>query len=247
MHKPLTVLAFALATLAPVVAAAPDAPKLVLIHTESRIDIDADGNVTAIRTTPELPPEVQAVVEGNLRKLRYAAPVKDGRAVSGVTYALQDACAVPVDGSFRFAVKYRGNGPSMARREHPPIYPLGPMRQGIGAKWSVEYIVGADGKGSVASLKLLDGGGGRSDGEFRKTLHDWISAMPFQPEQVDGQPVATRMRTEVSFMVDAKHSDLQKANEERNLACKVALDASGKEAERTVALDSPFKLIVAAN
>src|SRR6185436_3179806 len=97
----------------PSALAAPAAPagKLVLINVQSRIDIGANGEVTAIHTTPELPAEVAAVVEGNLRKLRYAAPMKDGKPVAGVTYAHQAACAAPVDGRYSFAVKYFGNGP----------------------------------------------------------------------------------------------------------------------------------------
>src|SRR4249919_2881963 len=90
----------ALATLPPALAAPEAAPagKLVLITVQSRVDIDANGQVTAIHSTPELPADIAAIVEGNLRKLRYLAPMKDGKPVPGVTYAQQGACAAPVDG-----------------------------------------------------------------------------------------------------------------------------------------------------
>jgi outer membrane biosynthesis protein TonB len=230
------------AMLAPAAAAPPADAKLLLVQTESRVEVDAQGNVTAVKTTPQLPADIEAIVDGNLRKLRFEPPMKDGKAVAGVTYAVQDACAAPVDGKYAFAVKYRGNGPSMARSAHPPLYPRGPMMRGIQAEWNVEYTVGADGKGSVAGLKLLSGGGGRDDAEFRKVLKDWIANMPFQPEQLDGQPVATRMSTKVSFVLDNKRRDVKASNE----ACQLALQARDDD-DRAVAIDSPFKPIVATN
>src|SRR5690348_9941965 len=113
MKTSLIATAIAFAALAPAFAAPPPVPeaKLVLIIVQSRIDIGADGQVTAIHSTPELPADIAAIVEGNLRKLRYAAPTKEGKPVPGVTYALQGACAAPVDGRYSFAVKYMGNGP----------------------------------------------------------------------------------------------------------------------------------------
>ncbi len=243
MNKSIFLLA--LAALAPVVAAAPGAPKLVFIQTESRIDIDAQGNVTAISTTPQLPPEIAAVVEGNLRKLRYAAPIKDGHPVSGVTYAQQDACAAPVDGRYVFAVKYRGNGPAMDHSRYP-VYPVDQMRRGVGAKWTVEYTVRADGTGKVDAMKLVAGGvGGRGDGNFRKAISDWIEGMPFQPEMLDGQPIDTRLQTKVDFLIDPPRSVRERAHG-GNEACKVAIEARDDD-DRAVAIDSPFKLDVAAN
>jgi hypothetical protein len=73
-------------------------------------------------------------------------------------------------------------------------------------------------------------------------LKDWIANMPFQPEQLDGQPVATRMSTKVSFVLDNKRRDVKASNE----ACQLALQARDDD-DRAVAIDSPFKPIVATN
>jgi hypothetical protein len=243
-----TLLPLALALLAPLAAAAPDkAPRLLFVQTESRIEVDAQGNITAIRTTPQLPPEVEAVVHDNLRKLRFAPPMKDGRPVAGVTFASQDACAAPVDGRYTFAVKYRGNGPSMDR-SHPPVYPRELERRGIQSKWTVEYAIAADGHASVVGITRREGGdGNRGDAEFRKVLTQWIEGSRFSPEQLDGQPVATRMSTKVDFVLDTGSPAALRAKANAgNDACKLALDARDG-ANQTVALDSPFKLEVAAN
>ena len=98
-----------------------------------------------------MPPEIEKIVEDNLRKLQYAAPIQDGKPVAGVTYALQEACAAPVDGKYGFAVKYLGNGPSMDRRSFP-FYPREMQRRGIESKWTVEYSVAPDGKGGVVAM-----------------------------------------------------------------------------------------------
>ena len=241
MRRLIQALPVLLLCLAPVVAAAPDAPKLVFIQTESRIDIDAEGNVTAVRTTPQLPPEIQAIVESNLRKLRYAAPVKDGHAVSGVTDAQQDACAAPVDGRYVFAVKYRGNGPAMDHTRLP-AYPVDLERRGVGSKWTVDYTVRADGTGKVDAMKLTDGGGGRSDGTFRKAISDWLEGMQFQPEMLDGQAIDTRLQTKVEFVLDSAPRTAREREHAVNDACKVAL-ATHDDDDRAVAIDSPFKLV----
>jgi len=241
-----TIPLLAIALIAPAAAAAPAKPGLVLIQTESRIDIDAQGKVTAIHTTPQLPPEIEKIVEDNLRKLQYAAPIQDGKPVAGVTYALQEACAAPVDGKYGFAVKYLGNGPSMDRRSFP-FYPREMQRRGIESKWTVEYSVAPDGKGGVVAMKLKEGGGDRGEAQFKQALEYWIRTTHFEPEQLDGRPVATRMSVDVDFVLGHPASAAEREqNKAANESCRVALEAHD-DPKRAVALDSPFKLNVAAN
>ena len=233
----------AIAAFAPAVAAPPPAKDPLLIHTESRIDVDAQGRVTAISTTPELPADVEKVVHDNLRKLQFAPPMKDGRAVSGVTWAWQDACAAKVDGRYRFAVKFRGNGPG-SEQELIPAYPQEMERRGVEAKWTVEYAIAVDGTASIVEIKRLDGGGGRNDVHFRRSIEQWLGAMRFKPELLDGQPVATRMTMPVTYELVAAPRAAK--HDARNDACQIALQARDAD-DRAVAIDSPFKPVIAAN
>jgi hypothetical protein len=217
-------------------------PKLLLVNTQSRIEVDAEGNVTSIRTTPQLPAEIQAFVEGNLRKLRFQAPMKDGHPVAGVTYAAQDACAAPVGDSYRFAVKFRGIGPGYDSRVQP-FYPMEAQRRGVESTWDVEYEISPDGKAhAVKFLRTKGSAKGHLDEIFRTAIDQWLKASPFQPEIVDGQPVATRVSNTVDFTLSSAPSAAREKERAANDACQLALDARDTD-PRAVALDSPFRLV----
>ena len=236
----------ALVLLAPAAAAPTPAPELRLIHTESRIEIDATGKVVGVEVLTELPPEIKSFIADNVRKKRFEPPMLDGRAVGGVTYAWQDACAAPVDGKYRLAVKYRGNGPALDRK-HFPFYPREAQKRNVQSKWKLEYAISADGSGSIVDLQRADGGdGGRMDKEFRGAITQWIHGMKFQPERLDGKPVETRMQTYVDFVLDTSGWK-QRAEQTKlsNDACPLALDAGDDDTSRDIALNSPFKPIAA--
>jgi hypothetical protein len=239
LAAPGILLAVALPALAVAAPKPAPAPGLVLIETESRIEIDAAGNVVAVRTTPELPAHVAAVVDGNLRKMRFTPGTKDGRAVAGVTYAWQEACAAPEGDASRFAVKFLGNGPSLDRTV-VPVYPRDAERRGVTAKWKVTYTIDTLGKGHFVSATRLDDGE-RAEHDFRASITRWVETMKFQPELVDGQPVATQMTGEVHFVLSGRptRKDAEAARAGRD-ACQVALQERAQD-HTDVALNSPFK------
>ncbi len=234
-----TALLLAMAALSLSAAASKSEPKLLLMQTQSRVEVDARGNVTAVKTLPELPVDIGRIVDDNVRKLRFQPPTKDGRAVSGVTFVVQDACAAPVDGKYQFAVKYRGNGPALDLGV-VPAYPHQAQTGGVESRWAVEYEVSPEGKGRVAKLERTSGGGGRMDSLFRNSIVKWVGVVRFQPELLDGQPVATHVSNEVEFVLgpSKKLSQEQAGND----ACRLALQERD-QAPHAVALDSPFKLI----
>jgi hypothetical protein len=230
-------------------AKAPAKPALVMLVTQSRIEVDATGQVTAIETTPALKPDAAAVVEGNLRKIRFAPPLKDGQPVAGVTYASQEACAAPDGNAYRFAVKYRGNGPGLQQRVFP-VYPRDPERAGIESSWKLDILVGTDGRASVVKAMRTDGGK-RYEHDFRAALQAWVAAMRFQPEELDHQPVATRLEQSVSFTLSGPRyrlgsPELAQAQAEANQSCAIALQKGDAPERRVVALDSPFRPLPAA-
>jgi hypothetical protein len=226
-------------------------PGLLLIETESRVEVDSEGKVVSVSTTPEMPAEVLAVVEGKLREMRFAPTLLDGRAVGGVTYVQQDACAAPENGAYRFAVKYRGNGPALVQR-YAPSYPRDAMRAGAESNWKVTYEIGPDGKATLVEAVKGPGGRGRQDSLFLASIKGWVGALNFHPELVDGKPVRTRVSDNVEYVLSSKSGSALRAEAERERlansdACKLAL-AERDAAPRAVALNSPFQpLPVAAN
>lgn len=226
-------------------AIASTTPGLLLVETESRVEVDSAGQVVSLTTTPELPAGALAAVEANLRQLRFAPPVRDGRPVAGVTYVQQDACAAPDGGAYRFAVKFRGNGPSLEQR-YAPTYPRSALRGGVQSSWKLSYAIDEQGKARIVEAKRAKGtGGGLYDRDFRAALDGWVGALRFRPELVDGMPVATQVSDQVEFKLSSKPVKVVRANAERdrvagNEACKLAL-SERDPAPRRIALDSPFK------
>jgi hypothetical protein len=231
-------------------ATAPPKPALVMLVTQSRVEVDATGQVTAIQTTPALQPAAAAVVEGNLRKMRFAPPMKNGQPVAGVTYASQEACAAPEGNVYRFAVKYRGNGPGLQQRVFP-IYPRDAERRGAESSWKVNLVVGIDGRATLVDATRTDGGK-NLDRDFRRALETWVEAMRFHPEELDHQAVATRLEQTVLFTLDGPQyrlgsPELAKAQAEANESCAIALQKGDAPERRVTALDSPFQPVPAAN
>lgn len=215
------------------------AGKLVLLHgVESRVEVDPQGHVVAVQSDATLPPALLSVLEQNVRKIEFAPPLKDGHPVSGVTFVAHDICAAPVDGAYRLAVKYRGNGPSTNMQRVVPAYPRDAMRRGLSGTFKVEYQVGPDGLATVEGVTQTAGSSGRRDLAFNDAITAWVKALRFQPEQLDGQPVGTRIATVVEFSMDSRPMHRPKPADEPS--CQVAL-AAPPPADERIALDSPFK------
>ena len=80
----------------------------------------------------------------------------------------------------------------------------------------------------------------------------WVKSGSYRPEQLDGQPVVTRISTPVEFVggqqfkVNSKSDAIALSEESRreratrNEACETAMGLRDK-ADRQVAIDSPFK------
>jgi hypothetical protein len=227
----------------PQTAPAGNTGKLVLLRgSESRVEVGADGRVIAVQSDPALPPAVAAALADNIRKVAFAPPVKDGHAVPGVTYVWQDACAAPVDGAYRMAVKFRGNGPSLVQRLFPR-YPHDAMMAREHAEWVAEFDVQPDGSVKLHDAKRIHGSNRRFDGSFREMITQWIEAQRFRPEELAGTPVGTRMSTQVEFGVDDRSmrmKDVRKQPASANDSCQLALSGDASPDQR-VALDSAFR------
>jgi len=132
-----------------------------------------------------------------------------------------------------------GNGPGLDSRL-VPSYPREAQAGGVEATWTVEYEISPEGKGRIVRMERTQGGGGRMDALFRNSITRWVGVVPFQPELLDGQPVATRVSNEVEFVLGpSKKLDREHAASD---ACQLALKERDA-APHAVALDSPFKLI----
>jgi hypothetical protein len=81
-------------------------------------------------------------------------------------------------------------------------------------------------------------GGRRFNDQFTQVIKSWVEAQDFIPEQLAGEPVGTRITTEVEFTF-AERALKRRQAPEANASCQTAL-AAPLAKDRRVAMDSPF-------
>jgi hypothetical protein len=222
--------------------------KLVLFSRQFHVDVDATGQVTSVRPDPSLPGPVNEAIAAGIRKARFSAPMRDGRPVSGSTYLWTTACAAPDADGYRFAVRVGAAGPATAldRPVFPP-YPKDAQRAGISARYDVEYLVLPDGTTQLLDTRRTEGERSRRFAiGFEDAIRNWVQAMRFHPEQLEGQTVATRVKTWISFSVaPGKPKQPDQPDPAANATCELAMRARDeRDAEsRTVAVDTPFRVL----
>ena len=216
----------------------------VRFYANARVVLDEQGVPQQVQANDKLPPVVRGAIEERVRHWRFEPARVGGVAKVGVTHVFMDACALPLpDGGMRLALDYRTNGPALAQGAivaSPPRYPVDAARAGREGSFRVVINVGKDGAATVGSIEPLEG----SLKSFEKTLRDWVAAMRYVPEQVDGLPIATQIAMPVDFsMGGASMRRMAREDEERaaqSPECRAAA-ARDPDPQRPVVLDSPFR------
>jgi hypothetical protein len=194
----------------------------------------------------------------HLYKVRFSPPTKDGHPVGGVTYARQEACAIPEGSKYRLAVRYLGNGPSFLRPKGERAVLRVPLDSKPGAQpvvLNIVYKVLPDGALSVDAVDVVSGQR-RNSRDYVSATRAWLEAQRAEPEQVDGVPVPTQVNFKFAFgpgqtfygstarAQAEKHSQVE--NEKARLAqiaasraCATAARGSDAQSQH-VAINSPF-------
>ncbi len=244
--------AVALAFAAAAAAAAADEPaqKPVAFRAEAKVTLDAAGKPLAVEASQDLPAPVRNFIEQRVATWHFSPPEQDGVTGPAVTFLDLGACALPVpQGGYRLAVDFKRNGPRYANGPvfQAPAYPRSAMIRRIGAAMDVVYVVGTDGRATLEKLEYTEGEGGRRDG-FDASVREWLDQMRFEPEQLAGRPVRTRIRTHVAFRPGTPgpaRDDFRRQLEERAAKsdeCRLAAGDQQPEGPARVALDSPVRV-----
>jgi len=220
----------------------------VAFRAEAKVEIDATGKPTKIEGSADLPEAVRTYIERTVATWQFAPPSRDGVPSNGITYLKLGACAVPVGNGYRLAVDFKGNGPRLAGRSilPPPHYPAAAMRAGEGAQMVVKWIVEPDGRATLEQIERTDGAKVKRIDPFDKPIREWVASLRYEPEQLAGVPVRTRVTVPVSFTMDGPDAgtykqqlvEQAKQSPECQLAASKLLDGL-----QPVAVDSPFKLL----
>lgn len=184
----------------PVLAA--DDEQVVVFETVAKVAVGADGYPEDVQGAERLPPALRQFVESTVDGWRFEPVLVDGVARKGMTWVRLSVCAVPQGGDFALAARYTGNGPTPASGAvlvDPPRYPANALRAGVEGDMLVAYTVQPDGSATLDSITYPEQEEKRMHRYFERSLRDWVSAMRYQPEELDGSAVATRISTPVEF------------------------------------------------
>lgn len=230
-------------------AAGEMAAEPVLIPMRAALDIDREGQVAGIEfvDAERVPVILAQSAEAEIRRWVFAPPMRDGRAVSGRTYALVRMCLIPSGEQYEYTVSYAGNGP--LSRFHPPKSwsPDVPTPPGIKRlTGTITYLVSPEGKATLESAVLDDEALREKYGrQWFLFQADWLKQQRFVPEQIDGVPVATRVNyaTWISFgpkpVGNSRRARGSFDAEFRRASCQELVEAS--ESQRQIASDSAFQ------
>lgn len=231
------------------IAGTASAAEPVAFRAEARVELDAAGKPTKIEASADLPEAIRSHIERKVATWQFAPPSRDGVVGSGVTYLELGACAVPAGSGYRIAVDYKGNGPQLARSMLlPPRYPAEARRAGIEADMVVHWIVEPNGRVTFERIERRDGIVTRRSDSFDKVVREWVATLRYEPEQLAGRPVRTRVSVPVEFRLDPggfSRGAYRKELQERASQSPECQMAASKlpQGLQPVAVDSPFKLI----
>jgi TonB family protein len=193
------------------------------------VDIDDSGRVVAIELEPDLTPAFEAALRHEIASWAFEPARMDGAAVASRTHLAVRLRAREL-GTGRAGVEVVSvrNGPRPAGRR-AMHYPEAALERHIQGTVMLTLTVAPD--GSVADVSAQRG----AHSLLRRAALRSADGWRFVPEQVAGQPVATRVRAPVAYCITTDP-----------VACRVAdRDAAGapvRHPDETVAIDSPVRL-----
>lgn len=243
---------------APVIGADEARPRVVAFNASVKVEVDATGRPVKVEAPAALPEAIRRSIEKRVATWQYQPAKQGGVAVPATTYVSVGACAIPTPAGNGFAlgIDYKGNGPRLvsdADRMTPPPYPHDALIAGISGVYRVSYAIQPDGSTRIEDVVQLEGAGGRYLKSFRKTLSQWAQGMRYDPEVVNGTPVATTMSFPVVFRLqddtgsrsewrDRYQAELQA----RAISSKECMAASAvPDGLQPVARNSPVQVIPA--
>lgn len=221
-------------------------------HASVRALVDAAGEIVEVESIAEnLHPTLARAAEDFVRTLRFATPVRDGRAVGGQTFVNLGGCLVQGGGEARLAFRYLDTGPQVrtlardsgVRRLMETWISSGGAR----LEATVTADVGTD--GGVTPVEVSYTVAPRDRRRMDTALQQMVRQMHYHTEQIDGMPIATRVKVPVTMTMESDagpRSSRARAAAEAASAVRneqACLAAAMGDSTRAVAVDSPFRLL----
>lgn len=229
------------AGVAPARAATAEAEVAREYRAQAVLDIGADGSISAIGLSGEVPATLVAPAREAIAHWHFKPPVRGGHTVTARTYVRLALQVVrQAAGNYGLRAVYRSNGPGLAFPVLPE-YPRNELRQRGQGTVVMEAIVHPDGTLTdihAASHRINH----PNPGAFIQSAEAVMRHAVAQPEQVDGQPVATRIQVPFVYALNSiSRSEALSRQANKETMAKAPGDVS--PIGEAVALDSPVQLI----
>jgi TonB family protein len=227
-----------------------DPTRPLAFRAEAKVTLDAAGKPVAVEPSADLPESVRAFIRQRVATWHFSPPEQDGVTGPAVTYLRLGACAFPeAGGVYRMGLDLKGNGPLYANGPwmDPPRYPKEALINRYAAKAVVTFVIGTDGLATLEGIDYVVGGRHRRNG-FDAALRDWVEGMRYEPEQLAGHPVRTRLRVPVTFSIEPRgfsNQDFVEAARKEAAAseeCRLAAGEAPPSGLQPIALDSPVRI-----
>jgi TonB family protein len=161
-------------------------------------EIDSEGRLVAIEWHPSVPAALHTVALDGLRKLSFSPALHEGQPQASRSWLTGDI-ELHADGDdYEVLLREIAAGPRFIKLE-PPRYPVTALRRRAAAAVIAEFVVGVDGHARDVRARTLDG-----DQAFADAVRDALAKWRFEPEQVDGQPVASAVCVPFTFAIERK-------------------------------------------
>lgn len=228
---------------------AASATEPVAFRASTKVEVGIDGKPIKIEAPRDLPDQIRAFIEKTVAAWRFSPPSRDGVSGPGITYVSLGACAFPEGDHYRMAVDFKGNGPGLVgdTERYFLRYPADAQRAGQEANLVVYWVVETDGRATLERIERKGGPRLRQKDSFYQAVQAWVSSLQYEPEQLDGHPVRTRLSGPVTFTLSSKpYHPENEAQEEltrtkQSPECQLAASKLD-EGVPAVAIDSPFRL-----
>jgi TonB family protein len=212
-------------------------------------DVNAQGHITATQVEPGVPASIAAALSAAVKQWQFTPATLDGRPVPAHTFISARLQALPnTSGQYNLRVSFKGNGPIIDLHSVHPQYPREAIRTRQPAFTMLEATVLPD--GSLTDMTVSSRFKEWPLPPYFKTAvlaaaKQWHAI----PEQVDGRPVATRMRIPINFTIEGETFTYEQAQVLRKAAREETATENAEAAqpsiplpsEQEVALDSPLR------
>lgn len=200
-------------------------PRVVAFNASVRVEVDAAGKPVKVEAPADLPEAIRGFIEKRVASWQYQPAKQNGVPGSATTFVQVGACAIPTPAgdAYKLGLDFKGNGPKIIAkgdRLPPPQYPIDAQIKGYEGTFMVSYAIQPDGSTRLQNVETL-AGGNKLAKWFHPVLAKWIEQLRYEPEQVNGRPVATTMSFPVDFALDSRSGPMILAEWRKNYAAEL--------------------------